>query len=134
MSQPAVFLTPPATAAWKPEPSAIEHLSALFFSRIFRPGESIVPAGGRGGFAVLVVSGTARETDGLCREFGPGELLDSGGVSQDGARGVDVVADTSVCARIITRVGLERLRTLYPREWAQLLPVLVAHVRKSAEG
>ena len=134
MIEPAVFLTPPAPPARWLDPSAIEHLSALFFPRVFRPGESIVPAGGRGGYAVLVVSGSARETDGLGRAFGPGELIDSGGVSQDGARAVGVVADTSVFARIITRVGLERLRALYPREWAQLLPVLVAHVRRSAEG
>jgi CRP-like cAMP-binding protein len=134
MVQPAVFLTPPAHAARWPDPSAVERLSALFFPRVFRRGESIVPAGGRGGYAVLLVSGTARETDGLGREFGPGELLDSGGVSEDGARAVAVVAATDVCARIITRVGIERLRSLHPREWAQLLPVLVAHVRQGGEG
>jgi CRP-like cAMP-binding protein len=131
MSMPAHFLSAPERALHA-NPVAVERLSSLFFRRTFAAGETIVSADGPRGFAVIIGSGTAREVDGIEREFGPGELIDVGDLALDGARPLHVVARTRVEARIVTRVGLERLQELHPTEWRVLLPAVVRHISRDA--
>jgi CRP-like cAMP-binding protein len=117
-----------------PDTSTLRQLSLLFFPRTFQPGETLVSAVAKDSCVVLIMSGSARETAGLGRTFGPGDLLDRGGVSPDGANVSGVIAETVVCTRILTRVGLERLQVLQPRRWPLLLPALVAHLRRESEA